>query len=191
MIIIKKLFAVLSFSVLIFSLTSCSSKESIDGKWKFNDGSELIFNTKKGIYSAQGKKNSTSGTFELYSYGTLRSTDAEGNVEEYEVIRTDEGFFITFQGKEISLIGKPVQKIEELKGKYTADFGESSITFDFKPSKRRFTVTVMETSQNFTYSITGESLILFTDGFYADGAPHTLKIEGGTLRIDDEVLTRK
>ena len=51
----KKIIFIAAVLVAMTVLSSCGKKNSIDGKWKFDDGSTIRFNTKNGTCGITGK----------------------------------------------------------------------------------------------------------------------------------------
>ena len=102
----KSKYAAFFFSLILISslaLTSCGKTDmyNLDGRWKFDDGSVMSFDTKSLTYSARGESNSTSGKMEIYNYGVLETKDSAGDKEYYELQVSEKGFIINFQQMEI------------------------------------------------------------------------------------------
>ena len=193
----KSKYAAFFFSLILISslaLTSCGKTDmyNLDGRWKFDDGSSISFDTKSHTYSARGDVNSTSGDMEIYNFGVLQTTDVDLNNEYYELQICATGFIINFQDMEITMEGKTVQRLEDLNGKYKAVLSDSSdLIFNFKKKKGKLTVISGKTKADFKYSVKSQTEILFTSGGY-EGA-ESLPVEfmdASKIRISGETLTR-
>ncbi|MBQ2080893.1 MAG: hypothetical protein II461_03905 [Treponema sp.] len=193
----KSKYAAFFFSLILISslaLTSCGKTDmyNLDGRWKFDDGSSISFDTKSHTYSARGDVNSTSGNMEIYNFGVLQTTDVDLNNEYYELQICATGFIINFQDMEITMEGKNVQRLEDLNGKYKAVLSDSSdLIFNFKKKKGKLTVISGKTKADFKYSVKSQTEILFTSGGYegAESLPVEF-IDASKIRISGETLTR-
>ncbi|MEE3314104.1 MAG: hypothetical protein VZR56_08090 [Treponema sp.] len=193
----KSKYAAFFFSLILISslaLTSCGKTDmyNLDGRWKFDDGSSISFDTKSHTYSARGDVNSTSGNMEIYNFGVLQTTDVDSNNEYYELQICTTGFIINFQDMEITMEGKTVQRLEDLNGKYKAVLSDSSdLIFNFKKKKGKLTVISGKTKADFKYSVKSQTEILFTSGGYegAESLPVEF-IDASKIRISGETLTR-
>lgn len=193
----KSKYAAFFFSLILISslaLTSCGKTDmyNLDGRWKFDDGSSISFDTKSHTYSARGDTNSTSGNMEIYNFGVLQTTDVDQNNEYYELQICATGFIINFQDMEITMEGKTVQRLEDLNGKYKAVLSDSSdLIFNFKKKKGKLTVISGKTKADFKYSVKSQTEILFTSGGYegAESLPVEF-IDASKIRISGETLTR-
>ena len=193
----KSKYAAFFFSLILISslaLTSCGKTDmyNLDGRWKFDDGSSISFDTKSHTYSARGDVNSTSGDMEIYNFGVLQTTDVDLNNEYYELQICSTGFIINFQDMEITMEGKTVQRLEDLNGKYKAVLSDSSdLIFNFKKKKGKLTVISGKTKADFKYSVKSQTEILFTSGGYegAESLPVEF-IDASKIRISGETLTR-
>lgn len=193
----KSKYAAIFFSLILISslaLTSCGKTEmyNLDGRWKFDDGSSISFDTKSHTYSARGDTNSTSGTMELYNFGVMQTTDVDQNTEYYELQICATGFIINFQEMEITMEGKKVQRLEDLDGKYKAVLSDSSeLIFKFNRKKGKLSVISGKTKADFKYSLKSQTEILFTSGGYE--SPESLPVEflsPDSIKIASETLTR-
>jgi hypothetical protein len=191
----KKIFFIAAVLVAMTVLSSCGKKNSIAGKWKFDDGSTIRFNTKNGTYVAKGDSNSTEGDFELMKCGTLTTIGTNEVPEDYRISLTDSGFDIDFRGAYISFKGKKVTEIGDLNGKYSGKLGENNIIFSF--TKKTSTLEVgIDTgdgikSEKFSYSIAAEDRIYFTSGMYATGDSYLIEYIGPKqISIDGSLLTK-
>lgn len=193
----KSKYVAFFFSLILISslaLTSCGKTDmyNLDGRWKFDDGSSISFDTKSHTYSARGDVNSTSGDMEIYNFGVLQTTDVDLNNEYYELQIGATGFIINFQDMEITMEGKTVQRLEDLNGKYKAVLSDSSdLIFNFKKKKGKLTVISGKTKADFKYSVKSQTEILFTSGGYegAESLPVEF-IDASKIRISGETLTR-
>ncbi len=193
----KSKYAAFFFSLILISflaLTSCGKTDmyNLDGRWKFDAGSSISFDTKSHTYSARGDVNSTSGDMEIYNFGVLQTTDVDLNNEYYELQICATGFIINFQDMEITMEGKTVQRLEDLNGKYKAVLSDSSdLIFNFKKKKGKLTVISGKTKADFKYSVKSQTEILFTSGGYegAESLPVEF-IDASKIRISGEALTR-
>ena len=191
----KKIIFIAAVLVAMTVLSSCGKKNSIDGKWKFDDGSTIRFNTKNGTYIAKGDSNSTEGDFELMKCGTLTTIGTNEVPEDYRISLTDSGFDIDFRGAYIPKKKKKVTEIGELNGKYSGKLGENNIIFSF--TKKTSTLEVgIDTgdgikSEKFSYSIAAEDRIYFTSGMYATGDSYLIEYIGPKqISIDGSLLTK-
>lgn len=193
----KSKYAAIFFSLILISslaLSSCGKTEmyNLDGRWKFDDGSVMSFDTKSLTYSARGESNSTSGKMEIYNYGVLETKDSAGDKEYYELQVSEKGFIINFQQMEISMRGKKIQRLEDLDGKYKADLdGSSPLVFKFNKNKGTLSVISGKTKAKFSYMVRSQSEILFTSGGYEGTESLPLEFLNPTsIRIAGETLTR-
>ena len=174
-------------------LASCGDEMyNLDGRWKFDDGSVMSFDTKNLSYSARGDNNSTSGKMEIYNYGVLETTDVDGNKEYYMLQTSAKGFLMNFNDLEITMEGKPVSRLEDLNGKYKAVLSDSSdLKFTFNKKKSKLSVISGKTKADFTYSLKSQTEILFTSGGYESSESLPVEfLSPDSIKIASETLTR-
>lgn len=173
-----------ALTVALATFVSCSnSVPTLDGAWKFEDGSIIKFNTKKQTYIATGTNVSTSGSFQSINGGTLLFDG-----EETMVVLGEQGFEINYGGDYILFEGKPVDSIENLQGKYKS---ENGMVFDFNNKISKLKITVNKNEKSYDYKTSPYTAILFTSGDYAYGQSVELKLLDKThLKLDGEILTR-
>ncbi len=187
---------ILATAVSTLSLVSCGSKKpTIDGTWKFEDGSKITFNLKKGTYISKGETNTISGDFLLMNGGILSTTGTNGQTERYVIALTDNGFDIDFNGSSISLSGKKVDSVQKLNGIYKSTNSVLPMKFQFKKSASTLSVTLSgngeDQTQSFTYRTEPCYKILFTSGDYAFGESLDLEFpDPKHMNIDGELLSR-
>lgn len=174
-------------------LASCGDKMyNLDGRWKFDDGSVMSFDTKSLSYSARGDNNSTSGEMEIFNYGVLETTDVDGNKEYYMLQTSAKGFLMNFNDLEITMEGKPVSRLEDLNGKYKAVLSDSSdLKFIFNKKKSKLSVISGKTKADFTYALKSQTEILFTSGGYESSESLPVEfLSPDSIKIASETLTR-
>ena len=167
----KNIFALGVGFLLSFVFLSCSGDYNLDGKWKFEDGSSIKFNTKKGTYSARGNNSSTEGTFSLITTGVLETEDGT----TFSIAPGTSGFTIDFYGSEIYAKGKKVSRLEDLDGLYSGEGDNGNVEFLFDKKTHVLTITLGEDSIQVYYMINTNEAILFTSGHYASSFPYPIE----------------
>lgn len=190
---IAKLFSSIIVCCSAIFFVSCGNTDPLDGTWKFDDGTKISFNTKKGTYRVAGIDNSASGSFMVINGGTMLTTDSKGNQNSYMVSAEEKDFVIDYGGDFTHFTGKKIDSLKNINGTYKGTVHDLEINFVFdKPSS---TLKIFsgndENAEPLKYFIDEHSYVLFTSGAFASGFQFELEyLNKDSISLDGEVLVR-